>query len=446
MKEILSKFKNKLLRDEELLIKYSEDESPVKGKIPEFVFLPERVEEISEFIKYCFRYKIPITPRGGGTGLSGGAVPLKGGVISFERMNKIIDIDEINQYVVLEPGVITGEINKVLKSFDLFYPPDPMSLDSCTIGGNVATNAGGPKAYKYGVTSNYLLELECVFPNGKVETIGKRTRKWKAGYNLLNFLCGSEGTLALFTKITLKVIPKPEKEILIMLGFEENNKLFEFVKKIIKNKFFPSVIEFMDKSCFNLVKEKIKNFFQIESSILFISFEGGEKDIEKIIERFYLLTEKEKINNIFVGDDKNTIERMWNIRKNMFYETEKMGFKVHSEDAGITLTKAIEFIEDIKKILKDYNKEGYIFGHLGDGNIHINLTYKKEEKELVKKISKNIWELIIKYGGTITAEHGIGFLKKEGFKREISPFLYRIHKDIKKIFDPKGILNPGKIF
>ena len=361
-------------------------------------------------------------------------------------MNRILEIDEINQYIVLEPGVITGDINKNLFNKKLFYPPDPASLDSCTIGGNVATNAGGPKAFKYGVTSNYLLQIECVFPDGKVELIGKRTRKWNTGFNLLKLLCGSEGLLAVFTKIVLRIIPSPEKEILVLIGFEETEKLLLFVEKILKNKLFPSIIEFMDRETVSLVKEKIKSFLSPESSLLFIGFDGNERGVEYEMERLYELIEKEKIEKVFAGMDKKTIDRIWEIRKKLFYETEKMGFKVHSEDAGIELKRAVEFIREIKELFRIYNKTPYIFGHLGDGNIHINLSYKREEEETVKEISEKIWDIILKYQGTITAEHGIGILKKQGFKKEVSPYLYEIQKKIKNIFDPKGILNPGKVF
>jgi len=408
--------------------------------------LPENTREVSEFLKFCYEKNIYLTPRGGGTGLSGGAVPLKGGVISLEKMNRILDIDETNQYIVLEPGVITEDINKNLFDKKLFYPPDPASLDSCTIGGNVATNAGGPKAFKYGVTSNYLLQLECVFPDGRIELIGKRTRKWNTGFNLLKLLCGSEGLLGVFTKIILRTIPLPEKEILILLGFENTQNLLSFVEKIFKNKLFPSIIEFMDKDTVYLVKEKIRNFLSPESSLLFIGFDGNEKEVEYEMEKLYELIEKEKIENVFAGVDKKTINRIWDIRKKLFYETEKMGFKVYSEDAGIELKKAGEFIKETKKLFKIYSKIPYIFGHLGDGNIHINLSYKKDEEGIVKEISKKIWDIILKYEGTITAEHGVGFLKKEGFKKEISPYLYEVQKRIKNIFDPKGILNPGKMF
>ncbi len=387
-----------------------------------------------------------MTPRGGGTGLSGGAVPLKGGIISFEKMNKILDIDEINQYIVLEPGVITGDINKILFNKKLFYPPDPASLDSCTIGGNVATNAGGPKAFKYGVTSSYLLQLECVFPGGRIELIGKRTKKWNTGFNLLKLLCGSEGLLGVFTKIVLRIIPLPEKEILILMGFEEIKKLFSFVEKILRNKLFPSIIEFMEKETVSLVREKIENFLPSESSLLFVGFDGNEKEVEYQMEKFYDLIEKEKIDRVFAGTDRKTIERIWEVRKKLFYETEKMGFRVHSEDAGIELKRAEEFISEIKKLFKIYNKTPYIFGHLGDGNIHVNLSYKRGEEDIVKEISGKIWDITLRYEGTITAEHGVGILKKEGFKKEVSPFIYQIHRKIKKIFDPHEILNPGKVF
>ncbi|MEN3045711.1 MAG: FAD-linked oxidase C-terminal domain-containing protein [Candidatus Hydrothermales bacterium] len=414
--------------------------------MPEFVFIPENVEDVSQFVKFCFRKNIYITPRGGGTGLSGGAVPLKGGVISFEKMNKIIDLDPINQTITLEPGIITGDINKVLLSENLFYPPDPMSLDSCTIGGNVATNAGGPRAYKYGVTSNYLIELECVLPNGNVVNVGRGTKKWKTGYNLLSLLCSSEGTLALFTKIKLKLIPRPEKEVLTVMSFQENEDLFNFVIKLIKNKFFPSIIEFMDKGCVRLVRKKVKHMFPEEHSLLFVGFDGDEEEIEKILEKLYDFAEKEKIERIFIGDDKSSVDRIWEIRKKMFYETEKEGFKVHSEDICVTIKTAQNFINDVKNLFKNYSKEPYIFGHLGDGNIHINLTYKKDEERLIRKISEEIWDLAIKIGGTITAEHGVGYLKKKGFRKETDPILYKIQREIKRTFDPKGILNPGKLF
>lgn len=361
-------------------------------------------------------------------------------------MNKIIDLDPINQTITLEPGIITGDINKVLLSENLFYPPDPMSLDSCTIGGNVATNAGGPRAYKYGVTSNYLIELECVLPNGNVVNVGRGTKKWKTGYNLLSLLCSSEGTLALFTKIKLKLIPRPEKEVLTVMSFQENEDLFNFVIKLIKNKFFPSIIEFMDKGCVRLVRKKVKHMFPEEHSLLFVGFDGDEEEIEKILEKLYDFAEKEKIERIFIGDDKSSVDRIWEIRKKMFYETEKEGFKVHSEDICVTIKTAQNFINDVKNLFKNYSKEPYIFGHLGDGNIHINLTYKKDEERLIRKISEEIWDLAIKIGGTITAEHGVGYLKKKGFRKETDPILYKIQREIKRTFDPKGILNPGKLF
>lgn len=372
-------------------------------------------------------------------------MPLKGGVISFERMNKIIDIDEFEFTVTCEPGVITADIHSECEKIGLFYPPDPSSAESCTIGGNISTNAGGPRTFKYGVTSDYLLELECIFSDGKIERVGKGLRKYVSGYDILKLLCGSEGTLALFTKIKLKIIPKPEKVVLIVIGFEKIEKLFKFLKKIFKKRVFPSAIEFIEEKTVSLIAEKIPENL-CSKHLLFIELDGSEQKVLKEAELVHDVLEEENIKETLAAEDSKNIKNLWKIRKELFYETEKKGFKVYSEDLGLSLQKVPSFIEKVKKIYREKNKTPYIFGHLGDGNIHINTVYKKEEFATIKKLSILLWSIAIEMGGTITAEHGVGFIKKKGFIKEHSDLLYQTQKKIKKIFDPHNILNPGKIF
>jgi len=426
---------------------YSKDESGIEDSLCDCVVFPESEKEVSRILKFASRFKIPITPRGGGTGVSGGAIPLKGGiVISFSKMNKIIDIDEKNMTLEVEPGVILENIFKEVEKSGFFYPPDPASYENCTIGGNIATNAGGPRCIKHGVTSNYVLALDVVLSEGERIFTGRKTRKWKAGYNLPGIFLGSEGTLGVFTKIYLRLIPLPECIQTLLVPFDEKAYAGICSSEIIRNKIIPRCIEYVDESVFEIIGDDIKRFFPDKTrAFLLIEFDGKEEEVKKDIEKILPVLDKNHAIEIYTGIKEYERQKLWKIRRDILPFLEKTGYKVRSEDVCVPFAHTSNLIKIADEIRKTFDLKVCVFGHIGDGNLHINLLWEKQEKETLNRAVEFLYRKVVELNGTITGEHGIGILKKDFLGIEQDNTVISIQRKIKKILDPKNILNPGKI-
>ncbi len=438
----------KVRTDEEHLIAYSRDASDAPPVLPLAVVHPESDEDVRKAVSILYSMGIPITPRGMGTSLSGGAVPSPGGVvISFDRMNRIIDLDRENLTITVEPGVITGDLIRAVEAENLFYPPDPASLETCTIGGNVAENAGGPRAFKYGTTKHYVLEIEAVVGDGKTITAGKRTKKWVVGYDIPQLLTGSEGTLGLFTRITLRLLPKPPATFTLLAAFRAEGDAARSISRIIANGLLPSAMEYVDGKCIRAVGDEIAPFLpEGTGAFLLVEFDGFGPEFEKQVEMAYDLMEKEGVIEVFVASDAATRERLWKARRGVLPSLEKMGRKIRHEDVVVPRSRIPHLVEYTAVVEEETGLMIATFGHAGDGNIHVNILYEEGQEEIMEKAVDMVIEKVWELGGTAAGEHGIGLLKKKHLYRELDPLSIEMQKAIKGIFDPAGLFNPDKVF
>ncbi|MDX1652790.1 MAG: FAD-linked oxidase C-terminal domain-containing protein [Brumimicrobium sp.] len=440
---------------QEILSAYSHDETEDLRFLPDLVIKPDSADQVSDILKYCNEHKIPVTPAGARTGLSGGSLPVKGGIaLSMERFNRILYIDENNHQVITEPGVITQVLQEAVKEKGLFYPPDPASKGSCFIGGNVAENSGGPKAVKYGVTADYVLNLEVVLPNGEIIWTGANVLKNATGYNLTQLVVGSEGTLGIITKIVLKLIPHPTEDLLMLIPFKKAAEACQAVAEIFKAGITPSGLEFMEKDALTWT---VKHLDSIEMEInpeheahLLVEVDGFREDIlmeecEKIAE----VAERFEIGEILFADNKAQKDKLWEIRRKVG-EAVKANSVYKEEDTVVPRYSLPELLKGVKQIGRNYGFQSVCYGHAGDGNLHVNIikgdsTDKFWNTELPKAI-REIFELTVSLGGTISGEHGIGYVQKGYMDIPFSEVQIGLMRDIKSLFDPNNILNPGKIF
>uniref|UniRef100_A0A7C4XLC3 FAD-binding protein n=1 Tax=candidate division WOR-3 bacterium TaxID=2052148 RepID=A0A7C4XLC3_UNCW3 len=445
--------KGNVITDSESLENYAHDETPFYHSLPEVVVKPATTKEISEILTLAGENLIPITPRGGGTSLSGGAVPVYHGIVlSLERMNRIKEIDQKNLFIVVEPGIITGEMDREIEKYNLLFPPDPVSLDSCTIGGNIAECAGGPRAMKYGVTKNYVTGLEVAFADGKVCRIGGKLLKDVTGYDLINLIIGSEGTLGIVTEATLRVLPLPEFIVDLLVPFKTVLEASNFSIEIIRRGLMPTSIEFMDGDVVRAVARYLSRevpFSEFNGHTI-VEVDGfDQKQIKKIYERIGDIAIEMGAPDIFVAEGVKDRERIWEIRKKIGEALKNQTRIVAREDLVVPKNRIPELIFKLKECVKRYNGTLYAFGHLGDGNIHTDVgivDYKDEYNEKIKKMRREMYEITIALGGTITAEHGIGLSKISFLPMALREKTIELMSGIKREFDPKGILNPGKIF
>jgi glycolate oxidase len=397
-----------------------------------------------------------VTPSAALTGLSGGAIPIYGGVsISMKKMNHIISIDEKNFQAVVEPGVINEEFQTLLKTKKMFYPPDPASKGSCTLGGNFALNAGGPKAVKYGVTSNYVLNLEIVLPNGEIIWTGANTLKNATGYNLTQLIIGSEGTLAVITKAVLKLLPLPTEKLLILVPFHDNVDACNAVADIMHHSIIPSALEFMEKDAvlFVLNQKYAEIPFEIDNvtrSYLLIELDGEHKDyFIKESEKIYNILEDYKCGEVLFAETDSEQERIWKVRRSIGLAVK--AFSIYKEeDTVVPRAQLAKLLMGVKHIGKIYNFRSICYGHAGDGNLHVNILKDGlsdyEWSHVLKKAIKEIFQLCVDLNGTISGEHGIGLVQKDYIKIPLKKQNLCLQKQIKLVFDPNNILNPGKIF
>jgi glycolate oxidase len=462
--EIVAELKNiigsryVIFNDPEKLEAYSHDEIPgTKYRaMPEAVVRPRTAQEIAAIMKLANREHIAVTPRGAGSGLSGGAVPIAGGiVISVDRMNKILELDKDNMMIVVEPGVVANEINEYLKEHDLFYAGYPMSLETCFIGGNVAENAGGGKAVKYGVTSRYVLGLEVVTPTGEIVELGGKLVKDVTGYNLVQLMVGSEGTLGFFTKIILHLMPLPKVQADLLCLFESSEAAIKVVPGIMASTgITPTSIEFMDRTAVKAACEYLNETLPWQNcgAMLLITLDGPSKDqVENDYEAVGKFIEKHGAIEVYVADNPSTSERVWKIRRNIGEAYNIISTRQSGEDLVVPPAAIPSVVEKLQEIAAKYKVHIPCFGHAGDGNLHARIVSPPEwsdEKwnEVLPEILKEIYTDIAAHGGRISGEHGIGHKRKKYMKYVVSEEYINMLRAVKKAFDPNNILNPGKIF
>ena len=444
-----------VLRDDESLDKYAHDETEDLYFLPDIVLRPGTAEEVSAILTICNEHRIPVTPRGAGTGLSGGALPYLGGVVvSTERLNRILQIDERNLQVTTEPGVITEVLQDAVKQKGLFYPPDPSSRGSCFIGGNIAENSGGPKAVKYGVVKDYVLNLEMVLPTGEIIWTGANVLKNATGYNLTQLVVGSEGTLGIVTKIVLKLIPLPKHDLLMLVPFKSPENACAAVSAIFRAGYTPSALEFMERDALEWVLK-----FMDSSSVtiggdvqahLLIEVDGNHPEVlMQEMEAIAALMTEFDCGEILFADDAQQKAELWKLRRRVG-EAVKSHSVYKEEDTVVPRAELPVLLRGVKEIGARYGFHSVCYGHAGDGNLHVNIIKGDLTDEQWNGSLKNgireIFALVKSLGGTLSGEHGIGLVQKEYMEIVFDETQMRLMREIKNIFDPNGILNKGKIF
>jgi len=446
---------NYCLTEKNSIEDYCHDETEDLNFPPEVVIKPANTNEVSEIMKLASEYNIPVTPCGARTGLSGGALCVYGGIaLSMERFNKVIKIDEDNLQVITQSGVITQELQEAVLEKGLYYAPDPSSRGTCFIGGNIAENAGGPRAVKYGVTKDFVLNLEVVLPNGEVIETGANTLKNSTGYNLTQLMVGSEGTLGIVTQATLKLIPCPKHNMLMLVPFTSAEKACEAVASIFKAGITPSAMEFMEREAIqwtmDFTKESPVKLKDNEQAHLLIEVDGKDTEVLfKECEVIASVVEELDCGEIMFAETEAQKDALWFLRRRVG-EAVKATSIYKEEDTVVPRYNLPKLLKGVKAIGNKYGFKSICYGHAGDGNLHINIikgdmTDVAWNNELSKGI-RELFELTVALGGTLSGEHGIGYVQKHYMDIAFTDVELNLMKGIKKVFDPKGILNPGKIF
>jgi len=435
---------------ERKLYSYDATPIPVKSEVPSAVVFPEGKEDVKRIVEICYEEGIPIFPRGAGSGLTGGAMPTdKGGiVVSFERMNKF-RVDKDNATAIVEPGVVTYDFQKYVEKLGLFYPPDPSSYKYSTIGGNVAENAGGPRCVKYGVTREYVLGITAVIKYGEVIRTGNPVIKDVAGYDITKFFVGSEGTLGLITEIILRLIPKPKARRTLLALFDDLSSVGRVVTSLLTSGVFPSALEFMDKDAIKVVNN-YKNLGLPDNAeaLLLIEVDGNPPSVEEDIKTVCGILEKEGVSYKVAGDEKEE-EKLWSARKSLGPALAKIRNGKINEDIVVPRSSLSEAVISFRGLSRKYNLPVVIFGHIGDGNLHVNIMYdksSKEEEERAERAMEEVFDIALKFGGSITGEHGVGITKMAFLEKQLGKETVNVMKEIKKVFDPLNLFNPGKVF
>lgn len=446
-----------VLTDPEKLEAFSHDETPTERyhHLPEVVVIPRTTDEISWIVQLANRERVPITPRGAGSGLSGGAVPVFGGIVlSLERMNEILEIDDENLVAVLEPGVVPNDLNEILEDKGLFYAGYPMSVETCFIGGNIAENAGGGKAIKYGVTGRYVLGMEVVLPTGEVITLGGKRVKDVTGYDIKQLIVGSEGTLGIVTRVILKLLPLPRYTVVLLTLFEDVASAMDMVPKImIHGRMVPTSMEIMDQLSVRTTCQYLNEDLPYEKAgaMLLIEVDGHrEEQVEEDYETIGDLCLEEGAIEVYVADNHTTRERVWSVRRNIAEAFMVECPQQSIEDIVVPIASIPQIIEEIERISRKYSIQIPCYGHAGDGNLHATLvkdpSSTMEEWYLTEKRAlEDLYRVTIELGGTISGEHGIGSKRLKYMEQVMGGTEIELMRRIKKAFDPNLIMNPGKI-
>jgi len=448
LKEVLSP--ERVYTEKEDLVCYSYDATSF-AYMPDVVVAALTTQEVAEVMKIAYKYEVPVIPRGGGSNLCGGTIPIKGGIIlNLARMDKIIEIDTENLAAVCQPGVVTAEFHKAVEREGLFFPPDPQSMAMSTIGGNVATNAGGPRCFKYGVMRDYLLGLEVVLADGRIIRTGGKTIKNVSGYDLTRLIAGSEGTLGVVTEITVRLIPLPEAKRTALAIFDELEKGAEAVSGIIKRKIVPTTLELMDQETMQLIEASKPSGLPTDAeAAILIEVDGNKRDVDEQILQVAEVCREFGARDVKIAESAEDAARLWAGRKSAFGVMALSAPTVFTEDATVPRSYLAPMIKDIKNIAKKYNLKMPVLGHTGDGNLHPIICFDERNKDELARVEKavdEIFQLAIKYGGTLSGEHGIGIAKQKYIPWEFGMDGLEVLQSIKTALDPKNILNPGKVF
>jgi glycolate oxidase len=440
---------NVLTSPEELLC-YSYD-STVLQHLPEVVVLPRTTQEVASTVALANRERIPILPRGAGTNLAGGTIPIKGGIVlSLTRMIDILEIDDVNMVAVVQPGVVTAKLQAAVAKQGLHYPPDPASLKATTIGGNVGMNAGGPHALKYGVTSDYVMGLEVVLPSGEVIRTGGKAIKNVTGYNLTQLLVGSEGTLGVITEITLRLIPQPETSGSVLASFADLDDAATLVNKILHAGVTPAVIEIMDQMTIQTVEDYLQSGLPREAAaLLLIQVDGVQAAVDQELGIVTQLCRDNKATMVEKATTPEEEESVWKARRSISPSLTRVRPNKLGEDISVPREAIPEVVRRIQEISCQRNLPIAIFGHISDGNLHPNILFDQadpEEMERVEAATGDIFEVATSVGGTLSGEHGIGLLKQKYLSLDLAEGTVEVMRTIKKALDPLNIMNPGKIF
>ncbi len=435
--------------NQEDLLLYSYDAFMVQS-MPEIVLLPVSTDEVSRIMQVASRERIPVTPRGAGTNLTGGSVPAKGGlVLAFTKMNRILHIDKENRIAVVQPGVVNMEFQKELAKKGLYYPPDPGSMAVTTMGGNVAENAGGPRAVKYGVTKDYLLGLEVVLPSGKVMRTGGKTLKNVTGYNLTQLFCGSEGTLGLITEITVKLIPLPETKRTLQAAYKNLSDAGKTVSRVFEIGILPVALKILDKIFINIIEDYTHLGLPRDAeALLLIEVDGPESAVVPQAERLTQLCREMGTHEIKLAQTAAENDEIWRARRSAYGAEARLRPTAIAEDCTVPIGNLVAMFHEVGKIADKYKLLIPVVAHAGDGNLHPQILTDNRDEEEMKRVFKAIDEISMKaveLGGTLTGEHGIGIAKREILSVELGEEAMEVTRNIKKTFDPLNILNPDKV-
>ena len=443
-------FADRLLMDVSDLVSYGFDAS-FGQYMPDYVVQVLSTEDVQNVVKLADEYIIPIYARGASTSLSGGALPVKGGiVVDFSQWNDEFEIYPDDLIIKTRPGVITGKIHALAEKHNLMYPPDPSSSVVCTIGGNLAENAGGPRGIKYGVTKDYVIGLEVVMADGEVIRTGGQTIKNVTGYDLTKLLIGSEGTLGIITEATLRLIPKPLATKTAMVIFDDLYTAGKSISKILTSGVRPSKMEILDHNALN----KVEDYAGLDlprdaAAILLIEVDGNPENLGDELDTIQKALKEIDVENVEIAESKEAEDKLWQVRKLVSPAVVESGYTKISEDATVPLSKIPEMFKKIDEIKTKYDLNIVVFGHAGDGNLHPTINTNMRDENEVRKTEDAVEEIFnyaIELGGTLSGEHGIGVMKKAFIKKEMGEAGVRYQQMIKKALDPKNILNPGKIF
>jgi glycolate oxidase len=449
LKQILGKDSVSVAKED--MVAYSYDATATWRSLPEAVVWPVSTQQISEILRLANENTIPVTSRGGGTNLSGGSIPVKGGILlCTTKMNKILEINKTNLSATVEPGLVLQEFNNELGKQSLFFPPDPQSFLACTLGGMVAENAGGPACAKFGITKQYILGLEVVLASGKVMSLGGITPKNRTGFELMTLFIGSEGTLGVITKITVRLLPLPKSQKSMLAIFDDMVNAGQAVSEVLSSGVIPHKIEFVDDWAIKRFEELTPMGLPLDASaLLLIMVSGSKETVETELSQIAETCKRSGAREVRLAKDQAEADKIWKARSSAMSATFSACKTALIEDVAVPRDKIAEFIRRTQAISKKYNVEIPMVGHAADGNIHPNILTDKDDPEHFRRAQKAMDELFkaaLEMGGAISGEHGIGLEKRHFFANAIDPTALQISKDIKKLLDPNNILNPGKIW
>ena len=439
---------SKVLTEHDACERFVRDESEALGVVPNAVVLAESADDILAALRVAREALVPITPRAGGTGRTGGSVPVAGGIVlSTLGMNSIVEIDRREGIAVVQPGVILQDLQNAVEAEGWFYPPDPNSQASCALGGNVAENAGGPRAFKYGVTRDYVLGMDAFLIGGQRIRAGRRTIKGVTGYDVTGLLVGSEGTLSVFGDITLQLIPKPESVMTLMTLFSNVKQACVAVQEIIARGLVPRCIELLDATTLEAMRNGGNALDARAGAMLIMEVDGDEAACERQAERVADACATAQVLDVLVAQDAAQREKLWAARREMSRAVRKLSKKKLSEDVVVPRTQIGELLDRVARTSEQTGVRSLTYGHAGDGNLHCNYLWNEDDElPAVERAIEQLFRDVIELRGTLSGEHGIGVLKAPYLPLEQAPELITLQRDLKRVFDPQNLLNPGKIF